>query len=123
MFAQLIATRSTASARMLAQLQQQSRFARSLSTTITPRSAADATKAADQPKRAPSIATHGTVLKGLNIYKDGKDPVALKDEEYPDWLWTLLDEVPEESMDERARQRHQRSRAIKESNFMKSKKK
>ncbi|KAJ1959342.1 hypothetical protein GGI12_004385 [Dipsacomyces acuminosporus] len=98
---------------------------------------------ADQLKRTPSAATHGTVLKGLNIYKDGKDPVALKDEEYPEWLWTLLDEVPEESMNEqypewlwtlldevpegsmneRTKQRLQRSKAIKESNFMKSKKK
>ncbi|KAJ2606322.1 hypothetical protein H4R99_000530 [Coemansia sp. RSA 1722] len=72
---------------------------------------------------APSSAAPGTVLKGLNIYKEGKDPVALKDEEYPEWLWTLLDEVPEEAKAEKERQRLQRSRDIKESNFMKSKKK
>ncbi|KAI8901633.1 mitochondrial ribosomal protein L37-domain-containing protein [Globomyces pollinis-pini] len=33
----------------------------------------------------------GTVLKGLNVLQGGKDPVALKDEEYPDWLWKLAD--------------------------------
>jgi large subunit ribosomal protein L54 len=27
----------------------------------------------------------------LNIYKNGKPIVALKDEEYPEWLWGLLD--------------------------------
>ncbi|KAJ2527914.1 hypothetical protein GGH20_002864 [Coemansia sp. RSA 1937] len=69
-----------------------------------------------------SLATHGTVLKGLNIYKQGKDPVALKDEEYPDWLWTLLDEVPFEEKTVREQQRLTRSKAIKEANFMKSRK-
>lgn len=32
----------------------------------------------------------GTPLKGLNFLKDRTDPVALADDEYPDWLWTLL---------------------------------
>ena len=39
----------------------------------------------------PSSCKPGTVLQGLNILKDGSDPVALPDEEYPPWLWTLLD--------------------------------
>lgn len=30
-------------------------------------------------------------MTGLNYLKDGKDPVALKDEEYPEWLWECLD--------------------------------
>lgn len=33
----------------------------------------------------------GTPLKGLNFLKDRQDPVALADEEYPEWLWTVLD--------------------------------
>ncbi|KAJ2327637.1 hypothetical protein GGI00_004410 [Coemansia sp. RSA 2681] len=83
-----------------------------------------ASEAASTTQEAPkSIATHGTQLKGLNIYKEGKDPVALKDEDYPEWLWTLLDEVPEAEKSEREQQRLQRSRVIKEANFMKSKKK
>ncbi|KAI9105960.1 mitochondrial ribosomal protein L37-domain-containing protein [Phlyctochytrium arcticum] len=38
----------------------------------------------------PSTCPEGTVLKNLNIYKDGKDPVALADSQYPAWLWDLL---------------------------------
>ncbi|ODQ64767.1 hypothetical protein NADFUDRAFT_83648 [Nadsonia fulvescens var. elongata DSM 6958] len=38
-----------------------------------------------------SSCPEGTVLKGINIRKSGKDPIALKDEEYPEWLWTVLD--------------------------------
>ncbi|KAJ1836662.1 hypothetical protein LPJ63_000154 [Coemansia sp. RSA 2711] len=72
--------------------------------------------------RPVSSVAHGTVLKGLNIYKEGKDPVALKDEEYPDWLWTMLDKVPDEQKSEREQQRLKRSKSIKEANFMKSRK-
>ena len=32
--------------------------------------------------------THCT---GLNILKDGKDPELMPDDQYPDWLWTILD--------------------------------
>ncbi|KAJ2004970.1 hypothetical protein GGI04_001779 [Coemansia thaxteri] len=88
---------------------------------ISRTAASEAASPTPQPPK--SIAAHGTVLKGLNIYKEGKDPVALKDEDYPEWLWTLLDEVPEAAKSEREQQRLQRSRAIKEANFMKSKKK
>ncbi|GAA5832072.1 hypothetical protein JCM11251_002807 [Rhodosporidiobolus azoricus] len=35
----------------------------------------------------------GTVMKGLNYIKDGQDPVALEDSEYPAWLWTLANEA------------------------------
>ena len=28
---------------------------------------------------------------GLNYNKNGQDPVAKKDEEYPEWLWSCLD--------------------------------
>ncbi|KAJ1862430.1 hypothetical protein LPJ73_000752 [Coemansia sp. RSA 2703] len=98
--------------------------ARGLAFSAVLRSAPGADQITEQTKRAVvSSATPGTVLKGLNIYKEGKDPVALKDEEYPDWLWSLLDEVPKEQKPEKERQRLDRSRAIKEANFMKSKKK
>jgi large subunit ribosomal protein L54 len=40
---------------------------------------------------ARSICPEGTVLKGLNYQKGGQDPVAKKDEEYPEWLWSCLD--------------------------------
>ncbi|KAJ1773161.1 hypothetical protein LPJ74_000900 [Coemansia sp. RSA 1843] len=77
----------------------------------------------DEKTRPVSSVPHGTVLKGLNIYKEGKDPIALKDEEYPEWLWKIMDGVPREKASERERQRMDRSKAIKEANFMKSKKK
>jgi hypothetical protein len=32
----------------------------------------------------------GTPLKGLNFEKNKTDPVALPDDEYPEWLWTIL---------------------------------
>ncbi|KAJ2900877.1 hypothetical protein IWW38_000252 [Coemansia aciculifera] len=95
---------------------------RSVATSLIARAEA-ASESASTAQAPKSIAIHGTQLKGLNIYKEGKDPVALKDEEYPEWLWTLLDEVPEAAKSEREQQRLQRSRTIKEANFMKSKKK
>lgn len=55
-----------------------------------PAAASDATKS-DEPAAAPrSICLEGTVLNGLNYFKGKTDPVALKDEEYPEWLWSCL---------------------------------
>lgn len=31
------------------------------------------------------------MLNGLNYIKGGQDPVAKKDEDYPEWLWSCLD--------------------------------
>ncbi|KAI6246969.1 hypothetical protein HI914_05126 [Erysiphe necator] len=38
-----------------------------------------------------SISPAGTVLRGLNYVKGRDDPISLKEEEYPIWLWGLLD--------------------------------
>lgn len=38
-----------------------------------------------------SISPAGTVLRGLNYAKGRDDPISLKEEEYPSWLWGLLD--------------------------------
>ncbi|POS86686.1 hypothetical protein EPUL_001837, partial [Erysiphe pulchra] len=38
-----------------------------------------------------SISPAGTVLRGLNYVKGRDDPISLKEEEYPPWLWGLLD--------------------------------
>ncbi|KAL4402499.1 mitochondrial large ribosomal subunit [Malassezia pachydermatis] len=40
----------------------------------------------------PSAAPAGTVFTGLSIYKDKPDPVARPDNEYPSWLWDLLED-------------------------------
>lgn len=55
-----------------------------------------------KPAAAPrSICPEGTVLKGLNYLKSQQDPVALRDEEYPAWLWDCLD-VQKKSSDDAA---------------------
>ena len=46
--------------------------------------------AADGGASTGSMST--THCTGLNILKDGKDPELMPDDQYPDWLWTLLDE-------------------------------
>lgn len=49
-----------------------------------------------QKKEAPRVASSvpaGTVLKGLNFFKNKQDPLALEDNEYPDWLWGVLAEA------------------------------
>ncbi|KAF9419058.1 39S ribosomal protein L37, mitochondrial [Entomortierella beljakovae] len=52
----------------------------------------DESNAASKAKRTVvSSAPEGSVLKGLNYMKDGKDPVALADSAYPEWLWEIND--------------------------------
>ena len=46
---------------------------------------------------AASSCPPGTVLAGLNYFKGREDPVALPDDEYPDWLWTCLESGREDS--------------------------
>ena len=31
-------------------------------------------------------------MTGLSVVKDQPDPVALPDDQYPAWLWTILDD-------------------------------
>ncbi|KAJ2958628.1 hypothetical protein NQZ79_g5802 [Umbelopsis isabellina] len=73
-----------------------------------------------------SSAPQGTVLKGINYLKEGKDPVALDDVEYPEWLWELLDEKKQKQKSSKPanRQYHRKQNrdAIRASNFMKDKK-
>ncbi|CZR65907.1 related to mitochondrial ribosomal protein L37p [Phialocephala subalpina] len=38
-----------------------------------------------------SICPAGTPMRGINYMKGKDDPVALKEEEYPEWLWRCLD--------------------------------
>lgn len=54
--------------------------------------AKQAARAADK-KASPLVKSSvpaGTPLKGLNFEKNKQDPVALADDEYPSWLWTIL---------------------------------
>ncbi|WYZ34889.1 hypothetical protein EsH8_I_001165 [Colletotrichum jinshuiense] len=54
----------------------------------------------------------GTVLNGLNYFKGRTDPVALPDEEYPEWLWTCLESKKEavESADDLAAEMFSKSK-------------
>ncbi|KAI0107558.1 mitochondrial ribosomal protein L37-domain-containing protein [Nemania sp. FL0031] len=81
---------------------------RPISTSI-PRQSAAAAAAATPPPSDPPLSTpladsqgsapaeslsscpEGTVLKGLNYFKNQTDPVALADDAYPGWLWGCLD--------------------------------
>ncbi|KAG6011453.1 hypothetical protein E4U43_008289 [Claviceps pusilla] len=66
-----------------------------------------------------SICIEGTVLSGLNYTKGGQDPVAKKDEEYPEWLWSCLDVMKkadaadEDAGDEFSKSKKQRKLAAK----------
>ncbi|KAK1757448.1 putative mitochondrial ribosomal protein subunit l37 [Echria macrotheca] len=51
----------------------------------------DASAPPAEPKAALSTCEPGTVLKGLNYFKNKTDPVALPDEAYPAWLWECLE--------------------------------
>ncbi|KAG8982429.1 hypothetical protein FRB90_006798 [Tulasnella sp. 427] len=73
----------------------------------------------------------GTVLEGLTWLKDQKPILAKPDEEYPPWLWTLLERKVEDpkkpspspppgSRDAQRALRKANRKAIKVSNFMKA---
>jgi large subunit ribosomal protein L54 len=39
--------------------------------------------------RKASSCKEGTVFKNLNIYAGKQEPVAMRDDQYPTWLWEL----------------------------------
>lgn len=61
------------------------------STTITESSPSSAVE---------SSCSEGTVLTGLNVFVGKQDPVALKDSEYPVWLWSLNEPIKKEFTEE-----------------------
>ncbi len=68
-------------------------FSEPLTPAASPDLKATAAEAAKK-KIAPLVKSSipaGQPLKGLNFLKDKQDPVALADDEYPSWLWTILD--------------------------------
>ncbi|KAG6236998.1 hypothetical protein E4U25_003147 [Claviceps purpurea] len=72
-----------------------------------------------QSKRPRSMCPEGTVLTGINYIKGGQDPVAQKDEDYPEWLWRCLeaikktDTVVEDDLDEFSKSKKVRTLAAK----------
>jgi large subunit ribosomal protein L54 len=71
------------------------RLSAPLATAMPSRLRNASTTAAAAEEKPPAVALSsvpaGTVLKGLNIYRDKQDPVAMEDAEYPEWLWRVLD--------------------------------
>ncbi|USP77099.1 hypothetical protein yc1106_04373 [Curvularia clavata] len=68
-------------------------FSEPLTPAASPDLKATAAEAAKK-KVAPLVKSSvpaGQPLKGLNFLKDRQDPIAAPDEEYPAWLWTILD--------------------------------
>ncbi|KAF4123395.1 large subunit ribosomal protein L54 [Geosmithia morbida] len=89
--------------------------ASNLSTPVTaPGEAATTTATTTTPR---SSCPEGTVITGLNYLKDGQDPVAMKDEDYPEWLWDCLsvmkrsDAADDEAGDEFSKSKKQRKLA------------
>ncbi|RYO88328.1 hypothetical protein DL766_008503 [Monosporascus sp. MC13-8B] len=54
---------------------------------------ADGGGADPKPAAAAALSScpEGTVLTGLNYFKNKADPVAMADDAYPEWLWRCLD--------------------------------
>ncbi|KAK9384858.1 54S ribosomal protein L37, mitochondrial [Lipomyces mesembrius] len=101
------------------------RWARSFSTRPCCSFLAYPARARDETEL--SSAPAGTRLRGCNILKSGQDPEALPDNEYPDWLWELLDdEAQKRKLDadpeKKARKewRKKNREKIKQGNFLKS---
>jgi large subunit ribosomal protein L54 len=74
---------------------------------------------------ARSSCAPNTALVGLNYLKDQPPVVALPDEEYPPWLWNLLDksELPDDGPGgkaEKRRLRKENRQRIRDQNFMKT---
>ncbi|KZZ99089.1 Ribosomal protein L37, mitochondrial [Moelleriella libera RCEF 2490] len=92
--------------------------------STSPLTPAAAAAAATTPR---SICLEGTVLTGLNYTKNGKDPVAKKDEEYPEWLWSCLDVMKkadaadESAGDEFSKSKKQRKLAAKRQKALEAK--
>ncbi|RIA96056.1 mitochondrial ribosomal protein L37-domain-containing protein [Glomus cerebriforme] len=90
-------------------------------------STASKLKPQQQIQRIQSSVPAGTILKGLNFHKDGADPIALPDDDYPNWLWEILDKEKDEQLRNNvySRQHHkkQRKELIKNNNFDRNRKK
>ncbi|KZT23991.1 hypothetical protein NEOLEDRAFT_1179734 [Neolentinus lepideus HHB14362 ss-1] len=77
------------------------------------------------PAEAKSSCPPNTVLAGVNYLKGQPPVLALPDEEYPDWLWKLLEkkELPDDGPGgkaEKVRLRRENRQRIREQNFLKT---
>ncbi|KAI0780466.1 mitochondrial/chloroplast ribosomal protein L54/L37 [Trametes elegans] len=87
--------------------------------------AAHPTTKADGPSPAKSSCTENTVLVGLNYLKGQPEVMALPDDAYPRWLWSLLNPkaLPDDGPGgkaEKVRLRKANRQRIREQNFLKT---
>ncbi|KAI1422674.1 mitochondrial ribosomal protein L37-domain-containing protein [Xylaria sp. FL1777] len=75
-----------------------------------------------------SSCPQGTILTGLNYFKNKTDPVALADSEYPEWLWKCIDVQKkaeegkgDEDGDEFSKSKKQRRLAAKQQRILEAK--
>lgn len=69
------------------------------------------------------------LCKGINYLKEGSDPPLLADSEYPEWLWSILDDKKKPKADEespvdinnKTLWRRKRKLKIREQNAMRAK--
>ncbi|KAI0807652.1 mitochondrial ribosomal protein L37-domain-containing protein [Fomes fomentarius] len=92
----------------------------------TPDAVGKSTKA-DAPSAKPSLSScpENTVMPGLAYLKDQQEVLALADDAYPPWLWTLLKpkQLPDDGPGgkaEKVRLRKANRQRIREQNFMKT---
>ncbi|KAI1213853.1 mitochondrial ribosomal protein L37-domain-containing protein [Annulohypoxylon truncatum] len=85
------------------------------------------TAAGGEEKPALSSCPEGTILTGLNYFKNRTDPVALADDAYPSWLWTCIEteqkeeEAGEDEGDEFSKSKKQRRLAAKRQRALEAK--
>ncbi|KAI1461680.1 mitochondrial ribosomal protein L37-domain-containing protein [Annulohypoxylon moriforme] len=85
------------------------------------------TPAGGEEKLSISACPEGTILTGLNYFKNRTDPVALADDAYPSWLWTCIEtqqkeeEIGEDEGDEFSKSRKQRRLAAKRQRALEAK--
>ncbi|KAI0035061.1 mitochondrial ribosomal protein L37-domain-containing protein [Vararia minispora EC-137] len=75
--------------------------------------------------KAVSSCPENTVLTGINYLKGQAPVLAMKDEDYPPWLWNLLKPkvIPDDGpggVGEKIRMRKENRARIREQNFMKT---
>ena len=75
--------------------------------------------------KAISSCPENMVMQGLNYLKGQPEVVALADDAYPSWLWTILDkkELPDDGpggLAEKKRLRKENRQRIRDQNFMKT---
>lgn len=86
-------------------------------TLHAPEKAATAKPATAEEESVDSAKTSSTThCTGANYFKEGEDPVLKPDEEYPKWLWGLLD-MKEGEAGKKHEQRRENKRKIREMNF------